>query len=301
MDVPLQPDIDSFGYRIPGYTPPDGATTVSIKTNIVSATYFETLGLSFVRGRAWQSGAGQAPTAVINETMAKRFWPGQDAVGRPIEFLGKGMITVTGVVRDSAYYAIGEEPMPFVYVPAEVANPLTYTLLARTNLPADDLLPALVRSVTVTDARVRPLDPITFEESRLVQLYPQRLLATTAFIFGVVALLLTSIGLYGVVSTSVGQRTREIGVRMALGARSAEIQRGVLRASATLVGCGALVGLAGGYAVAGAVRQWLFGVAPFDLELYAAVALALCLVAVAAAWVPARRAARVDPVIALRT
>jgi ABC-type antimicrobial peptide transport system permease subunit len=126
------------------------------------------------------------------------------------------------------------------------------------------------------------------------------MMASIASLFGAVALLLTGIGLYGVVSSSVSQRAREIGVRMALGARSSDVLAGVLRDSASLVAIGAGLGLAGGYALAAALRQWLFGVAPFNAGVYACVVGALSVVAVVAAWAPARRAAAIDPVTALR-
>jgi hypothetical protein len=237
---------------------------------------------------------------VINETMAKKFWPGRDPVGSSIELVGRGPLTIAGVVRDSTYYHLGETPLPYVYLPAEFAKPPTFAVLARTSSNAADLLAPIRRAVAATDPRATPYDPTTFEDARQVPLYPQRLLAGVATVFGALALLLTGIGLYGVVSTTVSHRTREIGVRMALGARAWDVQAGVLRESIVLVAIGALVGLAGGAAFASALRTWLFGVGTFDAGAYASVTALLALLAIVAAWVPARRAAMIDPAITLR-
>ena len=298
-DVPLGGGQDGYGYRIPGYTPPSGKSLVSIDTNIVSAGYFETMGLTFTSGGAW-SAAAPARVAVINQTMASRFWPGRDPVGQPLEFIGQGMLTVAGVVRDSTNYDIGESPMPYAYLPAEIVPQSVFVLVARTTEPPAARVAALADVVRAVDARARALGATTFEEAREVPLYPQRMLATTAMLFGIFALVLTSIGLYGVVSQSVGQRTREIGVRVALGARPAAIQYDVLKQALLLVGLGAVAGLGVGYALAGGLRQWLFGVRPFDAAIYLGVAIVLGGVALVAAWIPARHAARIDPIQALR-
>jgi predicted permease len=300
--LPLMPDRDSLGFTIPGYKAADGSTTVSIDEKTVGSAYFAAMGLTFARGGSWDP-SSPAPAAVINETMAKRFWNGGDPVGQSIVLSGRPPtpLTISGVVRDSAYYHVGEQPMPFVYLPAEFAKPLEYTFVVRMGAGAHEALTSIGRAVASADPRVTPFDMTTFEEARQMPLYPQKMLASAASIFGTLALLLTGVGLYGVVSTSVGQRTREIGVRMALGARAGDVQFGVLGESIVLVAIGAAAGLLGGYALAGTLKNWLFGVAAFDLGIYAAVAAALGVLAILAAWAPARRAAKVDPVVALRT
>jgi predicted permease len=300
--VPLMPGRDRLGFVIPGYKPADGSTSVSIDETSVSAGYFAAMGLTFVRGGSWDP-RGAAPAAVINESMARRYWTDRDPVGQTMALAGKTPtpLTITGVVRDSAYYRVGEAPLSFVFLPAEFSKPKEYTFVVRTTGADHDALSAVARAIASADPRVKPYDLTTFEESRQVPLYPQTMLASAAVLFGVLALILTGIGLYGVVSMSVGQRTREIGVRMALGARAGDLQAGVIGESFVLVAIGAVAGLPGGYALAGALENWLFGVAPFDLGIYAAVAAALGVLAILAAWAPARRAAKVDPVVALRT
>jgi ABC-type antimicrobial peptide transport system permease subunit len=148
---------------------------------------------------------------------------------------------------------------------------------------------------------VRPADVSTFEAMRESQLFPQRLLAGATLAFGVVALALTAVGLFGVVSTSVAMRTREIGIRMALGARPDGVLLAVLRESVGLVIVGAAIGLVTAYATAGWLRQWLFGVSRFDAVTYLSVAVILTVMTLIAAGVPARRASAIDPVKALRS
>ena len=296
-NVPLTNNRDSLGFRIPGYVPDDGKPTVSIDTNVVGATYFATMALGFVRGRSW--GPGE-PGIVVNETAAKRFWPGRDPIGQSMEVVGQGSLPVAGVVRDSAYYQLGEPPRPFVYLPAEVAKPIQYSLLARTSIPPEDALANITEAVRAADRRVRPTEVSTFEALRESQLFPQRLLAGATLAFGLVALALTAVGLFGVVSTSVAMRTREIGIRMALGARPDGVLVAVLRESVGLVVIGTGIGLVTAYAAAGLLRQWLFGVSRFDAVTYLSVAVVLTVMTLIAAGVPARRAAGIDPVKALR-
>jgi predicted permease len=299
--LPLMPGHDRMGFDIPGYKGRDGSTSIAIDEAIVGSDYFAAMGLTFLQGGSWDP-SGAPAGVVINETMARRFWKDRDPVGQPMALSGKTPValTITGVVRDSSYYQIGERPIPFVFLPAEFAKPTDYTFVARTTGPDHDMLASMSRAIASVDPRVKPYDLTTFEDARQVPLYPQKMMASAAALFGILALLLTGVGLYGVVSTSVGQRTREIGVRMALGARAGDVQAGVLGESIVLVAMGAAAGLLSGYALAGALKSWLFGVAAFDLGIYAAVAAALGALAILAAWAPARRAAKVDPVVALR-
>jgi len=297
-NVPLTNNRDGLGFRIPGYVPDDGKPIVAIDTNVVGATYFSTMELGFVRGRTWAPGE---VGLVVNETAARRFWPGRDPIGQVMEVVGQATLPVSGVVHDSAYYQIGESPRPFVYLPAEVVKPIRYSLLARTSIRPEDALANVTEAVRSADRRVRPAEISTFEAMREGQLFPQRLLAGATLAFGVVALTLTAVGLFGVVSTSVAMRTREIGIRMALGARPDRVLVSILRESTGLVLLGAGIGLVTAYAAAGLLRQWLFGVSRFDTVIYLMVAVVLTVMTLIAAGVPARRAAGIDPVKALRS
>jgi len=299
VNEPLTQDRDAQGFRIPGYTAPDGSTIVSIDENVVGAAYFKTLGLTFVRGGPW-SATSPAPEVVVNETMAARFWPGRDPVGEPIELVGERMLTVAGVVRDSTYYDVGEAPRPFVYLPAELARPASYAIMARTSVAPESLLADLGAAITATNPRVHPAELMTFEALRSAQLYPARLVAWSASAFGAIALGLTAVAIFGVVATSVAMRTREIGIRMVLGAKPAAVLTGVIRESAGLAAIGAAAGLAGAVGLAGLLRQWLFGVERFDPTVYAAVVALLMVMTLIAASLPARRAAKIDPIKALR-
>src|SRR5262249_54551470 len=160
----------------------------------------------------------------------------------------------------------------------------------------EDALGSITEAVRATDRRVRPAEVTTFEALREEQLFPQRLLAGATAAFGLVALTLTAVGLFGVVSTSVAMRTRAIGIRMALGARRDGVLVAILRESTGLVLLGASIGLVAAYAAAGLLQQWLFGVSRFDAVIYLAVAGMLTMMTLVAAGVPARRAAGIDPV-----
>jgi predicted permease len=302
--VPLEPSQDIEGFNIAGHPEPDGTAT-PIDDAAVGAGYFEALGLQFVRGGPWDPSAesrhDKVGSVVINETMARRYWGERNPVGTVLDFVSNGPVTVTGVVRDAAYYEVGEAPMPFVYIPAESLRPHSYSLVVRTSVDVDGMLPALSRAANQLDPAIVAASATSFDTMRSAYLSPQRLLVAGAGVFGVLALLLTAVGLYGVVASAVAQRTREIGVRMALGARKSQVLTGVLRDAFALVAVGTVLGLAGGYAMAGSLRAWLAGVNPLDLRIYVLIIAMLAVATLASAWIPARRAAGVDPVKALRS
>jgi predicted permease len=300
--LPLGVMKDRIRVRVPGYVPPDGASGVPVAFTRVSRTYFETMGIPLRRGDVWEGSfeAPGRPAVVINETMARQFWTDRDAVGSTIEIVGRGLVTVVGVARDSVYYALGEAPLPFMYLAAELAMPETMAMIVRTTTPVGGLLAQIEREIAAVDERLAPSASAVFDQLRSVPLYPARAFAAIAMTFGALALVLTAVGLYGVVAGTVAQRTREFGVRLALGAPSARLQRGVLREALGLAGAGGLLGLGGGYLGSAAFRAWLFGIGAFEPVTYAAVAGVVLTVTLAAAWAPARRAARIDPVTALR-
>jgi hypothetical protein len=236
----------------------------------------------------------------VNETVARRFWPDKPAVGQVVEIVGQDTVTIAGVVPDHAYYEIGETPRPFMYIPAALAPPGSFTLNVRTTRDAAAVMKDLKPQMAAIDPRLAPFDVMTFDDLRRVPLFPARMVMWTAVAFGLIAILLTGVGLYGVVSTSVAQRSREFGVRMALGARPADILRGVLREAGVLVLLGVTVGVAIAYFSARVLGSIVTGAGKFDPVVSVPIALGLGLLAIVAAWAPARRAARIDPVVSLR-
>ena len=298
--VPLELGQDRLGFVIPGFTPPDGRRYVSIDVCSVNATYFDALGAKFVQGGPWMPGSG-AMGVVVNETAARTFWPSGDAVGNAIALVGGPSAIVSGVVRDTLYYEVGEAPRPFVFTPAEADPPASFIIIVRTAGEPRARLREFALALPAVDRRLAPSHIGTFEDLRAVPLFPARLLSAAALAFGGLAFFLTALGLYGVVATSVSQRTREIGVRMALGARPSTVVRGVVRDALAVTLAGALAGFGAAYAAAAPLSEWLYGVGRFDIAVYVMVAAATVAMALTAAALPARRAASVDPVQALRT
>jgi len=300
--TPLGFGDDVMGFRLAGHTPSDGRDYFTFDFNLVGRRYFAALGVSFVRGGPWPAilAPDGPPQVVINETMARRFWGDRNPVGDTIEIVGGPHAAIAGVVEDISYYAVGERAIPYVYLPAEVRMPAQFVVHVRTTGDPAPVIGRLARSIGAVDGRLAAFDVMTFEELRRAPLFPARLLVVTAAVFSTLALVLAGTGLYGVVAMSVGQRTREIGVRIALGARPESVLRAVLGEAVALAAAGIALAMAGGYAAAGALGAWLFQVSRFDPAAYGAVAVLLTGLAVAAAWLPARRAARVDPVVALR-
>lgn len=297
--VPIGFDRNRMGIAVPGYVIPNGRGSVSIDFNQVGAGFFETLGIPFVAGEPWSPHDGPA-ALIVNETFARRFWPGRSAVGQPVEILGRGILTVAGVVGDHAYYQIGEAPMPFMYIPTALGPPGSFTLYVRTKQDAAAVMKALKPQMAGVDSRLAPYDVMTFEELRRVPLFPARFTMWAAVAFGLIALVLTAVGLYGVVSTSVAQRSREFGVRLALGARPADILRGVLREAGALVLAGTAAGITAAYFGARVLESMVAGAGTFNPIVVLPIAGGLGLLSIAAAWSPASRAAAVDPVVVLK-
>ena len=269
---------------------------------IVGDGYFETVGIPVQRGRDF--GIADAPDSpqvvIVNETMARQFWPDRDAVGQRFHFSGQQQPTeVVGVARDSKYNFIGEDPQPFIYQPLRQVPQAAATVLLRSASPGAAL--GAVRSAV---QQMEPTMPLTgvFTMGAIIDqgLWAARLGATLLGVFGVLALALAAIGVYGVMAYSVSQRTREIGVRLALGATSGVVRWQVLRQGLTLAGIGVGGGVAIGVALSRLVVGLLYDVSPYDPATLTLIPAILLAVAALAIYIPARRASRVDPVIALR-
>jgi predicted permease len=272
--------------------------------NSVSPDYFNTMGITILRGRGFtaQDGPTAPLVAVINEAVAERLWPGQDAVGkRFVRIWGGPPLEVLGVVRDAKYRSLFEERRLTFYQPLAQDYRAALVMHLRPTGDPMALVAPLQRAVATVDPdlpvyRVEPLD-----RRLAASLGQQRSGATLVGGFGALALVLAAVGLYGAVAYSAAQRTREFGVRIALGAQRPDVLRQVLREGLVLAIIGLSVGLAAAAALTRVLRSQLFGVTPTDPLSFALVALLLLVVAVTASLLPARRATRVDPMVALRS
>ena len=271
----------------------------------VGAEYFRTMGIPLVKGRDFSAFDNEtAPkVAIVNQTMAKYFWPGSDdaAIGRHFHFFGEtANWQIVGVAHDSTYMEIGEKPRSAIYIPISQAYVPLVTLYVRTAGDPTLALAAVRREVQSLDPNlllrlVRTM-PQVIEES----LWAPRTGAALLSCFGGLALLLAIVGIYGVISFSVSQRIRDIGIRMALGAGPSEILREVLADGFTLVGAGLAAGIGCALLVTHLLASFLFGVSTTDPLTFACVSLLLAVVAFAACYLPARQATKVHPSIALR-
>ena len=288
------------GLQVEGYTPAPGEE-MEFGVNAVSDDYFRTMGVPLARGRAFEArdGAGAAPVAIVNETFARRFWPGGDAIGRRI-VIGDVRREIVGVARDAKYVALGEEPRPYYYLPWAQAFEGDMVLQVRTAGDPRQLLPTLAALARGLDADL-PVEPITIDQHLGLALLPQRLGAIVLGAFGAIAAALAALGLYGVMAYLVTLRTAEIGIRMALGATGAQVRGLVVRRGMWLTGVGLATGLAGAVGAGRLVEAFLFDVRGSDPVVLGTAVAGFGLVALAASWIPAARAARLDPVRALRS
>jgi putative ABC transport system permease protein len=286
--------------------PADLAGTRDVMRNAVGAGHFSNLGIPLLQGReiTAQDVAGSPKVAVVNESMSKTFFPNSSALGRHMKF-GGGKdpldIEIVGVVKDSHHMDVKEKPKAFVYIPytqEETAGELTYYV--RTSQDPVVLATEVRKTVQDLDASLPIYDERTFEEQINRQLSKDRLVAALAAMFGALAALLAAIGIYGLLAYTVTQRTREIGVRMALGAGPQRVGNMILGEVARLVGIGILIGLPLAYGLGKVVDSLLYGVKAFEVLGVGVALLTLAIVALAAGFIPARRATRVDPMVALR-
>jgi predicted permease len=289
---------------------PEGADTTTrdrilVQVNPVSPGYFDTMGIPIVRGRdlTTADATGAPLVVIVNQTMAERFWPGQDAIGRRFKFFGDDQFTtVVGVARNAKYNGVAEEPIPFIYQPLRQNYVPAATLHVRADGNAASLSPAVRREVQQLDPSLSVFNIRTLEEQVSESLAPLRTNVILLTAFGILALLLASIGLYGVASYSVTQRTREIGVRMALGAEPSSVLRLVLGHGLLLIGLGLALGIGAALSLASLVPDGLLpNISPRDPSTFVGTSVLLAVVALVATYLPARRATKIDPLIALRT
>ena len=270
----------------------------------VGPRYHETMGINIIAGRGFseQDRDGAPGVVIISEAMARRLFPGENALGQRLR-LDTSMPTmeIIGISRDIKYHELTETPIPHFDLPALQRNYSNYTnLVLRTKTNAQDLIPAVRGELLALDSSLALSDMTTMSEQIGKALSATRLASTLIGVFGLVALLLASLGLYGVMAWMVSRRTREIGIRMALGAQHSNVLTLIIRQGMLLVVVGAVLGLGVAFVTMRLIESQLFGVSATDPLIFSGVAVLLIAVALLACWIPARRAAKVDPMIALR-
>jgi macrolide transport system ATP-binding/permease protein len=288
---------------IEGQEPPPGGRGVLVQTNVIGPKFFDTLGIPLLKGRDFTDADREnAPLMVIiNETMANRFWPNQDPIGKRFKFFGdKDFREVAGVASDSKVNSLTEQRTPYAYIPLLQEYSPQVTLEVRTASDPKNMVAAIRGEVQGIDPSISVLNVQTLNERVEGSLQGERSQATLLGTAGLLALLLASIGLYGVMAYSVAQRTREIGIRMALGASRKDVLGLVLKQGVGLVSAGVVIGLGVAFGVTRVLASSLFGVTAADPLTFAATSALLIAVALLATYFPARRATKVDPMIALR-
>jgi putative ABC transport system permease protein len=267
--------------------------------------FFRTIGIPFVRGRDFtpRDDARGEPVAIVSEGLARRAWPGVDPLGRRLSVEGvRGRyLTVVGVVREALVAGVSERVLPVVYV-AQRQDPRTLdlTLLVRRNGDSRPLADPVRRALRAMDPHLPVYGVQTLAQYRSDRLDEIRLGSRLLSVFGMLALLLATVGVYAVMAFSVSQRTREVGVRVALGALQGQVIGLFVGEGMRLTAVGIGIGIALSAAVAKVLSSAFFGITAGDAITFAAVALLLSGVALTACWIPARRAAKVDPMRALR-
>ena len=303
--IPLGVSSSATDISIPGYDPGPNQQSISIGSTIVGDGYFDVLGIPLLRGRAFtaRDTAAAPPVVIVNEAMAKKYWPNRDALGATITIQSSPSITaqVVGVARVSKTRDVSEPPQPFLYLPLEQNRQTTMVLFVQTDADPASLAGTVRREVRALDPNLPIYDVRTmaahFEQQAL---FGVRLVAEVITTVGIVGIALSVLGLYAVVAYAVSQRTREIGIRMAVGASERRVLGMVLRQGLTLSLLGIGAGLAVTLALSSLLGTLLDGVNPRDPRVYTLGTLALLTVTLFATYLPARRASQVDPQVALR-
>jgi putative ABC transport system permease protein len=303
--LPLVGDIWGLGFTIEGRPAPlPGERPVGVY-RIVQPNYFQTMGATLVAGRDFTERDNETSpgTVIINEAMAHRYWPGEDPIGKRIELSGEDSYPreIVAVIKDVKQGDWTAKPRPEFYLPhRQAASPRYLTLVVRTSSAPLQLAAAVQSEVWTIDKNLPVSEVMSFEQAISTSIAEQRFNMLLLGIFAAVALILAVVGIYGVMSYSVTQRTHEIGIRMALGAQSSDVLRMITGQGMALVAIGIGVGLVGAFLLTRLMESLLFGVSVTDPATFIAIPLILAGVALGACFVPARRATKVDPMVALR-
>ncbi len=301
---PLSGEFAQFGISVPGYQLLPGEST-GIDANFVGPDYFKTLATPLLAGRFFTEQDGVArKVAIVNEKAARHFWPGENPIGKHVVMAPKSPkatdCEIVGVVKNVKTESLREDAPPAVYMPYR-QNPLPrVTLHVRVAGNPSAMIGALTREIHNVEPSMLISNPSTMAAQIDRTLALDRLMTTLTTLFGLLAVVLASVGLYGVMAYTVAARTREIGIRMALGADRARLLRLVLGRSAAIAAVGVVLGVPAALFASRAIASFLFGLTATDTWTYLSVAALLFAIALAATWIPARRAALVDPMVALR-
>lgn len=301
--MPLGFGVQTQGLLPEGQTLEDEEDWPEVDLVTVDGGYFETLGIELRRGRDFdvRASADGPGTVIVNETFAARYWPGEDPLGKRVRFDSEEpWAEVVGVVADGKYRTLGETTRPFIYLPFRQNYSSMMTLVATGEGDEQSLLMAIRQELDSLDANLPIFDNKTLGEHLDIMLFPARLGASLLAGFGLLGLALAAVGLYGVVAFSVARRTREVGIRMAIGADRAAVVTMVVGEGMGLVVVGLFLGLGLAWMGSGVLESLLYGISPSDPLTFALVAVLLASVALVANLVPAGRAARIAPTEALR-
>jgi predicted permease len=304
--LPLAGGISWGGVTIEGYNPASGQSAIQADGRVASVGYFETMKIPLLRGRFFteQDSQEAARVAIIDENMARAYWRDTDPIGKRLKFGGANSdapwMTVVGVVANVKQYALDTDSRVALYTPHLQTPDSTMYVVARTTTDPLSVMAAVTRESRTLDPNVPIFDVKTMGQLLSESMARRRFAMLALGLFALVALALAAVGIYGVISYSVAQRTREIGIRVALGAQTRDVLNLVLRQGMSLAIIGVGLGLIAAFALTRVMSSLLFGVSATDLLTFAVIGLFLTTVALVACLIPARRAAKVDPMIALR-
>jgi predicted permease len=304
--MPLHADNANANFRIDGRVLPDGAEPVTSFASI-APDYFRTLGIPLIRGRDFdEHDAAKSPgVAIVSQALARKYFPGEDPVGKRLIFGNEpndpnSRVTIVGIVGDVKGYGLDRPAPSMLYFPYQQFTMPFMSLMVRTTAAASDV-GQTVRSAVAQVDREQPVESVkTLDEMVTGSIAQPRFRTTLLSVFAIAALVLAIVGVYGVLSYAVAQRQRELGIRAALGAEPKDLLKLVIGQGLTLTATGIAAGLAGAFALSGLLAGMLYGVGATDLRTMAAAAIALLTAALLACALPAWRAMRLDPLVALR-
>jgi macrolide transport system ATP-binding/permease protein len=286
---------------IPGVEPPQGTDHFKIRYNIVAPKFFQTIGAHILQGREFNAfdTPSNMSVAIVNDAMARKFWPDQDPMGKSIQ-IEKKNYQIVGVVEAGRYVNLHETPQPYLFLPFTQKFSYECVLFVETAADPRALVHAILKETSTADKHLPIVGAVTFRDYMRTVLSEERSMATLLASLSILGMFLAAVGLYAAVAYLVNRRTHEIGIRMALGARRAGVLRLVLAQGLRLSAAGAAIGLVGAMAASRLMSSFLYGVRPTDPLCYVASVLVAVGVALLASYFPARRATKVDPMVALR-